>query len=302
MNINLNSLRTQNAIANILVSVLFFGIMNIIVKYLSYLPLIEVVFFRAFFSCILAYLTLRKMKISIRPKNAKLIILRGLTGTLGLILYFYTLQEMPLASAVTIQYLAPLFATFFGGMLFQERVPKMQWMFLALAFVGVIMVKGFDTRVEWLDLTLGVVSAAMSGFTYNLIRRLRNDEPAVRIVFYFPLVSTIITLPLLFSPLSDGWVTPNFEGWLLIFALAAVTWVAQIYMTKAYQSQAPGYIAIFNYLGLFMAAAFGYFLFNEKMSLLANFGILTILVTVVLSTLYQTYFVKKDSDTGTLSR
>lgn len=294
MNINLNSLRTENAIFNIVISVVFFGVMNIIVKHLAYIPLFELVFFRASLSCFFAYLTLRKMKISLRPKNTKLILLRGLTGTVSLILYFYTLQEMPLASAVTIQYLAPLFAALFGGLIFKEKISSAQWLFLLLAFIGVVMVKGFDTRIAWFDLSVGVVSALMSGLTYNLIRKLRDDEPAVRIVFYFPLVSTVITLPLALSPLTENWVNPSFEAWMLIILLAAVTWIAQIYMTKAYQSRAPGYIAIFNYLGLFIAAAFGYFLFNEKMSLLANLGILTILSTVILSTLYQTYFIKKE--------
>ena len=268
--------------------------MNVIVKYLSDIPFFELVFFRAAISCVIGFFTLRQMKISFKPNNPKMILLRGLTGTTSLMLYFYSLQVMPLTSAVTIQYLAPIFTAILAGFILKERTNWLQWFFLATSFTGVMMVKGFDHRVGWLELLMGVTAAVMSGLTYNLIRKLKDQEPPIRIVFYFPMVSAIISFPFLFTNImGKGWVSPDLKQMILLLTLGIVTWFAQLFMTKAYQADAPGYISIFNYIGIFLAAGFGYLLFDEVLTILASFGILIILISVVLSTLYQNYIKKK---------
>lgn len=302
MKVNLKKLQTENAILNILLATLFFAFMNVIVKYLSQIPFFELVFFRATISCIIGFFTLRQMKISFKPNNPKMILLRGITGTISLMLYFYTLQRMPLTTAVTIQYLAPLFTAILAGFILKDKITWLQWFFLMASFFGVMMVKGFDARVSWLELSLGVFAAFMSGLTYNLIRKLKDQEPPIRIVFYFPMISAIISLPFLFSNTHGGWVMPDFQQSLLLLTLGIVTWFAQVFMTKAYQADAPGYISIFNYLGIFLGAGFGYLFFDEKLTVLASFGILIILVSVVLSTLYQNYIKRKGKDVGKLTR
>jgi drug/metabolite transporter (DMT)-like permease len=293
MKVNLNKLRTENAILNILLATLFFAFMNVIVKYLKDVPFFELVFFRATISCIIGFFTLKQMRISFKPNNPKMILLRGVTGTISLMLYFFTLQVMPLTTAVTIQYLAPLFTAILAGYFLREKITWVQWLFLIMAFAGVLLVEGFDDRVGWGTMSLGIFAAFMSGLTYNLIRKLRDQEPPIRIVFYFPMVSTIVSFPFLFTDIGGGWVTPDFTQSLFLLLLGVVTWFAQVFMTKAYQAQAPGYISIFNYLGIFLGALFGYVFFNEALTLLACLGILIILVSVVLSTLYQAYIKRK---------
>lgn len=302
MKVNLKKLQTENAILNILLATLFFAFMNVIVKYLKDVPFFELVFFRATISSIIGYFTLKQMKISFKPNNPKMILLRGITGTISLMLYFYTLQKMPLTTAVTVQYLAPLFTAILAGFILKETINWLQWFFLIMAFCGVLMVEGFDDRVGWGTMALGITAAFMSGLTYNLIRKLKDQEPPIRIVFYFPMVSAIISTPFLFTDIGGGWVTPNFEQALLLLLLGSVTWFAQLFMTKAYQADAPGYVSIFNYLGIFLGAAFGYIFFDELVTVLASFGILIILVSVVLSTLYQNYIKRKGKDAGKLTR
>ena len=165
-----------------------------------------------------------------------------------------------------------------------------------------MMVKGFDYRVGWVDLSLGVFAALMSGLTYNLIRKLKDQEPPIRIVFYFPMVSAIISFPFLFTDIGGGWVWPDLRQGILFLALGMITWFAQLFMTKAYQADAPGYISIFNYIGIFLGAGFGYVFFDEKLTVLASFGILIILVSVILSTLYQNYIKRKGKAAGKLAR
>ena len=68
-------------------------------------------------------------KIYVFGNNKGLLVVRGVVGSIGLITFFYTLQNIPLASAVTIQYLSPIFTTILGIFLVKEKVKPIQFVF-----------------------------------------------------------------------------------------------------------------------------------------------------------------------------
>ena len=169
----------------ILLATIFFALMNIGVKYLSRIPAHEIVFCRALVTLIVGYILLRREKINPWGNDKRHLILRGATGTVALMMYFYTLQKMPLASAVTIQYLSPIFTIIIAGFMLRERPRSIQWLFFLIAFAGVVMVKGFDARVSVAELSLGVTAAVFSALAYNYIRRLKDSDHPLVVVFYF---------------------------------------------------------------------------------------------------------------------
>ncbi len=275
------NLKTENAFLNISIATLFFSFMQVIVKYLKDLPFFELVFFRAGISLVFAFGALKIAGISPRPSNIKWVIIRGLAGTLSLMAYFYSLQTLPLTTAVILQYLSPIFSVLWASLFFREPATVIQWFFLMTAFLGVYVAKGIEGTIPLIDVGVGIAGAMLSGMSYNAIRQLKDSDPPLRVVFYFPLMTVLIAAPFAFS----SWVWPTFDQWLLILALGMVTWVAQIFMTKAYQQGAPGVVNIVGYTGIFYAAFFGYMFFEEKLTLLHTFGILIMLISVVTSTL-----------------
>ena len=74
---------------------------------------------------------------------------------------------MHLATAVTIQYLSPIFTALIGVFLLGELVPARQWFFYGIAFIGVLVLKGFDARVSTFYLIVGIVSAFCSGMRWG---------------------------------------------------------------------------------------------------------------------------------------
>src|SRR5690606_19368931 len=146
---------------------------------------------------------------------------------------FQTLKHMPLASAVTLQYLNPIFATWLAMYVLNEKVRAWQWLFFALSFGGVVLVKGFDTQVSGVYLALGVFAAACSGFAYNYVRKLRGRAHPVVVIFSFAWV----TLALLGPYTLLNWVWPVGWEWLWLGLIGGLTYVAQIFMTRAYQAQ-----------------------------------------------------------------
>ena len=71
---------------------------------------------------------------------------------------------------MTIQYLAPIFTAIIGIFALREKVKSAQWVFYALAFAGVLLVEQFDSRVSYLYLFFGILSAFCSGVAYNLVQ------------------------------------------------------------------------------------------------------------------------------------
>ena len=111
-----------------LLSTLLFAGMNACVKQLHHLPALEIIFFRSVFSIVASYVALRRLGIAPFGNNHRLLISRGSTGALALICYFLALQNLPLATAVTVQYLAPIFTAVLGIWLVREPVRGWQWM------------------------------------------------------------------------------------------------------------------------------------------------------------------------------
>ena len=258
---------------------MFFALMQVMVKFLPHIPAVEIVFFRSLFSLIFTYFLLRKKHLPIFGNNKKLLVMRGISGSIGLILFFVTLQHIPLASAVTIQYLSPVFTTLLGIFLVKEKVRPMQFLYFGLAFLGVMIIEGFDPRISTFYLVIGITSAFFSGLAYNIIRRLRNTEHPLIIVFYFPLV----TLPIAFIYCIFHWVQPAGLDWLILLCVGIFTQFAQYYMTMAYQNARLSKIASLNYLGIVYALGFGFIFFNESFNLLTYFGMTLVLSGVILN-------------------
>ena len=273
-----------------IISSFAFSLMHLCVKAIPYIPVFELVFFRSLGSLLITFFYLNKKKTPIFGNNKKVLFARGLLGTIGLYLFFITLQNIPLAGAVTIQYLSPVFTAVFAVVILRERVKKRQWLFFALAFIGVCLLKGFDIsgQISFYFVLIGVTSACFSGLAYNCIRHLRTTESPLVVVFYFPLVATPIMGVLSFF----NWVKPQGADWAYIIALGLVTQVAQVFMTKGIQSDSAGNIMTYKYIGVVFAFIYGYFIFKETYSFLSVFGIFLLLSGVILNAVFKNQQVK----------
>jgi drug/metabolite transporter (DMT)-like permease len=266
-----------------LISTFAFSLMQICVRELAHLPTSELIFFRSIISLALSLGYLLPRGISPLGNNHKFLILRGVFGVLALTGFFLTLQNMPLATAVTIQYLSPIFTVIIAMFVLGERMKPMQWLFFGIAFCGVALLKGFDGRISLLYLVLGVLSALFSGAAYNCVRLLRDTDHPIVVVFYFPLVALPITGVLAYV----NWVSPLGWDWLMLLLLGVFTQIGQVYMTKSLQTEKADAVVSLNYLGSIYALAYGYFLYDEAYPAISILGILLVLSGVILNVVFK---------------
>jgi drug/metabolite transporter (DMT)-like permease len=272
------------ALRYMLLSTLLFAWMNVSVKYLSRLPPMEIVFFRGLLSSSLTFAALRFQGIPPWGNNKKRLIMRGVIGSVALILFFWTLQKIPLADAVTIQYTSPIFTTLMGVWLAGERVSAFRWFFIFLSFMGVVLIQGFDPRVSTFMLGVGLTASLFTGWAYTLVRKLTATEHPLVIVLYFPLVA----LPLSAVFCLFHWVTPRGMEWIHLLSVGISTQIAQYCITNAYQRAEVSRISPFNYLGIVYAVILGIILFDEKLNVPTLLGI-----GLVLSGIFAGWKLKK---------
>lgn len=272
-------MKISEGVRYMLLATLFFSLMNLCVKFLTRIPAIEIVFFRAAVSFILSYAMLEYKGIPKLGNNHKFLFLRGFFGVFSLILYFYTLKEMPLASAVTIQYLSPIFTSLLAVYTLGEIMTKRQWLFLLVSFAGVLLIKGVDTRISLMYLAMGVGSALFSSLAYNSVRRLKDTEHPLVVVFYFPLVA----LPVTFIFTLMQWTTPIGNEWIFIVLMGIFTQMAQYCMTRAVQVAELSSISYLNYLGIIYALGLGFVFFDERFSTIALIGMVLVMSGILLN-------------------
>jgi drug/metabolite transporter (DMT)-like permease len=265
-----------------LLATLAFATMNVFVKQLDRIPAMEIVFFRCLISGLICGIEVARRRLDWKGNNHILLIARGTFGTLALFAFFVTLQHMHLATAVTIQYLSPIFTALIGVFVLHEMVPARQWLFYAIAFAGVFVIKGFDARVSMLYLLIGIASAICSGMAYNLVRRLREREEPIVVVLHFQLVGIAAGLVFIFF----SWRTPVPWEWFCLLMCGVLTQIGQICLTKSLQSERIAKVAVLNYIGLVYALIFGVTIFGEHYSAQTVLGISLVVAGVLLAVLF----------------
>lgn len=276
-------MEVSRGVRDMSLAIFFFSLMNLCVKFISHIPAVEVVFFRSVISFTISGAILLKQRVPLLGNNRKILIIRGVTGTIALVSYFITLQNIPLAGAVTIHYMAPIFTSLLGVLIVRERVNPWQYVFFLLSFIGILVIQGVDTRITLGYALIGVFGAVFTGLAYNMIRKLKDSEHPLVIIFYFPLVSIPITgLITLYN-----WVMPQNWDWLYLLLVGTLTQFGQFYLTKSYQSEELSKVSVISYIGIIFALGYGFLFFNEHYQFVAYLGMALVLAGVILNLWYK---------------
>ncbi|MEM9338433.1 MAG: DMT family transporter [Bacteroidota bacterium] len=260
-----------------------FTLMKVFVKLVPHIPAIEIILFRSIISLVISLFFLKKQKVNIWGNNKLILVGRGVAGAIALITYFSLLQQIPLATASTLQYLSPIFTAFIGIFLVGEKVKRIQWLFFAMSFAGILVIQGFDTRITGTHLLMGILASFFMGLAYNFIRKLKQSEHPLVIIFYFPLI--ILPVSAIWS--SFVWVQPVGWDWAVLILIGLCTQIAQFFMTKSYQQEELSKVSILSYISIIYSLLFGYFIFDENFNLITYSGMTLVLLGVILNVVWK---------------
>lgn len=266
-----------------LLSTTAFAFMNALIKYLIHFPTFELVFFRSLGTLVLTFFLLRSQAVSFRPNKPVLLVVRGLVGVTSMSLFFLGAHYIPIGSAVTIRYIAPLFGGILAVILLKERIFPLQWLFYLLAFAGVVLIKGFDTSISLFGVSAVLLAAFFSALVYIIISKIGHQDHPLLVVFFFMGIATLTGL----AGSIQNFILPNAVELSLLLLLGFFGFFGQYYMTKAFQNGEASKVATIKYVEVVFTLSFGVYWFNEVYTLVNIAGIALVILSLTASVLYK---------------
>ena len=250
--------------AMLIIGELLLAVMAAMIKHLTDQGLSSesMVFFRNLFGLLFLFPILFRGGLGqLKTQRIGIHLVRAITGVGAMFLFFYTIAHATLAEAVLVKMTAPFFLPLIGMIWLGDKVRSQTWWAILLGFIGVVVILRPGSGAFNPVLLLALASAALMGVAKVSIRRMADSEPPRRIVFWFGLISTLISaLPMLWN---ERWPDQLQLFWLLGIGLVAT--VAQLCMTHAYQLASPGRIGVYNYTSVIWAVTLGWLFWGETL-------------------------------------
>ncbi|MDD5218061.1 MAG: DMT family transporter, partial [Candidatus Omnitrophica bacterium] len=276
-----HSKRALSGILMMIQASVAFSLMALFVKFACHsLPSNEVVFFRSFIGLLIILGMIRRKRTSLFGHQRFWLFMRGVTGFLALVLYFYAIKNMALGTAVIINYMAPIFAAVLAVLFLREHLSLSLFGMILLAFFGLYLLVGNKLR-EWnIVAWAGMLSAVFAAIAFVSIRAIKHRESPLTVIFYFTGISTVGSLFLL--PIGFRW--PDLWTWAAIAGLGIFSFYGQLWLTISLRRARTSLITPFSYLTPLLSFIYGLFIFDEKLTLKSCAGAgLTIISGILIS-------------------
>jgi len=249
----------------------------------------ELVFSRGAVALLIIYAYVRLAGLSLATPHWRTHLVRGVAGFVSLVMYFYAISMIPLATAVTLNYTSPLFLALLLAFWLKEKIRPLLFVALAMGFMGVILL----LRPSWSSGQIagglfGLGSGVIASVAYLNVRRLGElGEPEWRTVFYFSLIAAIGGLPWVLWIVAGAGQPPqaiDARGWLLLLGVGGFGALAQLCMTRAYKHGKTMVSASLAYSTVVFSSLFGMLLWDETLPLVALLGMALILASGISAT------------------
>ena len=255
-----------------------FATMAVCVKFASeWFTASELIFYRGVFGILFMWLLARHQGVALRTQYLGMHAWRSMVGVISMLAWFYALAKLPLATAMTLNYMSSVWVAAFliGGALLawnprqSGMAPLRQGALLATVLTGfggvVLMLRPSIEHDQMLAGLVGLMSGLIAAFAYMQVMALgKLGEPDTRTVFYFAVGSAVAG--------GVGMAVTGISHWdwmhsLWLLPVGLLASLGQLCMTRAYSRGATLVVASLQYFGIVFGAIFGITLFGDPITL-----------------------------------
>ncbi len=278
--------RNLKGIRFLIGSGLAFSLMSVCVKAIGgRIPISELVFARATISIIITRFFLYKNKINPWGYQKRLLIIRGLLGTVALFCIFKALTILPIATATVIQYIYPTFTVISAYIILKEFISRRIVYSIIIGWIGILLVSQpeFTTNSNIQETILAIIiaifGALMTSLAYICVRKLSSREHPLVIIYYFPLVSIPLSIPFVIN----DFVLPTGTDWFWIIGIGIFTQIGQLFITEGLTLLPAGQATSLNYSQVIFASIWGVLIFQEAITSSVYVGGICVLISTIIS-------------------
>lgn len=279
------------------IAALLFTTMNIMVKQATVrfdMNSYEMAFWRSLLPALMIACACWAKKRSLKTPHLSSHLKRSLAGSASLLLWFYGLSHLPLATATTLSYTSVIFIAILSLLLYREIPSFKTWfaVIIGLGGIALMLQPAFDSA-RLGDTLLTLCSGVFSAFAMLQVRELsQKGEPVWRIVFYFSSVATLLAAV---AATWSGWHSISWQSLPYLLGVGITGLLAQLAMTHAYHVGRKFTVAALSYLTVVFSACYGMIFLNEPFDWLEVLGIVTVIAAGLLSALPEKgLWVRKD--------
>ncbi len=272
-----------------------FATMAVGIKFASHsFATFELIFYRGLVSVIFMGIVVRASGVRLKTPVPMMHLSRSAIGVLSLASWFYAIAELPLATAMTLNYMSGVWVAAFvvGGALLYGN-PSRQGPLLAtvaMGFAGVVMALRPTMEQDQLFAgVIGLLSGMGAALAYMQVTALgKVGEPEVRTVFYFSLGTALVGLVGIgFSGLTP-WQDVSWQDAAWVVPIGILASLGQWCMTRAYRKGSTLVVATMQYSGIVFACIYSLIVFGDVIAPMGWAGIAVIVASGILATILRT--------------
>ena len=266
-----------------IMSVLFFSLMDILIKITDQYDVGQTMFFRAFFGLIPIYFLIPKERIRdfYKTDYLKLHFYRSFFGAIAMAAIFIGLRNLQLAEVTAMAFSGPLWVVVFSMFFLSEKTRLKRWIAVGLGFIGVIVISkpGFE-NLNFYYIYPIIFCIGFAGVSIIIRKLTLVGEPVWLIAFYFSLVSGLgglITLPL------GKWIMPSNYDLIFFVLIGLLGSIANLLLTQSYKLAEVTLTTPLKYLSLVFAIIFGFYFFDEIPTIytMSGAGLITVSSAII---------------------
>lgn len=276
----------------------FFASMAVCVKFASaWFNAAELVFYRGIMGMLFMWLLARSQGVKLATNYPAMHAWRSLVGVFSLGAWFYAIAYLPLATAMTLNYMSSVWVAAFlvGGSLWAwntarpESHPLRQGPLILTVLAGfagvVMMLRPTIAQNQMFAGLVGLISGFSAAFAYMQVMALgKLGEPETRTVYYFAVGSAVAGGAGMAVIGVSPWHWAH--AWWLI-PVGVLASLGQLCMTRAYSHGATLVVANLQYSGIVFGALFSVLLFDDPISLLGWMGMGLIVASGIAATVLR---------------
>ncbi len=268
------------AIGLLTLSAFLFSLMGVCIRYASHtVDNATIVFFRNFIGLfIFLPLLFNKGLGFFKTRRLWMHTWRSVVGLLAMYGFFYAIAQLKLSNAMVFTYSSPIFIPLIAWLFLKEKVSAAMLIAALFGLMGVLRVAKPDAGLFNHLSLIGLGASFLAAMAFVTVRALTQTEPPERIVFYFCLIGTLISV----IPMFWLWRSYQWSELGLLISAGVLANISQIFMSRTYSLAPAGQIGPVNYIAIIFAGIWGFLFWQELPDLSSLLGFGLILIAILL--------------------